>query len=305
MSLSLIENPVPWPNGAKCAVAITFDIDTDSMLHLHYPDKAQDMIAAYSFLQYDEIAIPRILKVYRHFDIKQTFFYPAWCMERYPHLVDAILKDGHEIAAHGYLHENPNDVSREREEYWLDKQSEVILRMTGQKPRGWRAPLYNASKWSMDLLAERGFLYDASLMGDDIPYVLKTPKGDLVTLPTQWAMDDWPHYAHALEFDYVMSIKAPDDAMKVFHSEFEAMHKHGGMLITVWHPFVSGRLARLDRVVTWIEQMLDYGDVWFATMEDIALYVKGCISDGSWVPRVDQLPYYEGRIPEWEQEEDR
>ena len=302
MALNLIENPVPWPNGAKCAVAITFDIDTDSMLHLHYPDKAEDMVAAFSYLQYDEVAIPRILKMYRHFDIKQTFFYPAWCMERYPHLVDAILEDGHEIAAHGYLHENPNDMPREREAYWLDKQIDVIERMTGQKPRGWRAPLYNASRWSMDMLAERGLIYDASLMGDDIPYILSTSHGSVITLPTQWAMDDWPHYAHNAEFEYVMMIKAPDDAMKVFHAEFEAMHKHGGMLITVWHPFVSGRLARLDRVVSWIEQMLDYGGVWFATMEDIARHVQTCVDDGSWTPRIDKLPYYTGRIPEWEEE---
>ena len=34
----MIKNPVPWPNGARCAVAITFDIDTDSILHLEYPD---------------------------------------------------------------------------------------------------------------------------------------------------------------------------------------------------------------------------------------------------------------------------
>ena len=33
---SLIANPVPWPNGARCAVAITFDIDTDSFLHLEH-----------------------------------------------------------------------------------------------------------------------------------------------------------------------------------------------------------------------------------------------------------------------------
>ena len=40
MTLKLIENPVPWPDGARCAVAITFDIDTDSILHLDFPDKA-------------------------------------------------------------------------------------------------------------------------------------------------------------------------------------------------------------------------------------------------------------------------
>lgn len=303
MALELIDNPVPWPDGAKCAVAITFDIDTDSALHLAYPDRAEQMLSALSFYRYDEIAIPRILKVYRHFDIKQTFFYPAWCMERYPHLVEAILQDGHEIAAHGYLHENPNDEPRARQEYWLDKQLDVFQRLTGAPPRGWRAPLYNASKDSPELLAERGFLYDASLMGDDIPYVLSTAKGHVICLPTYWALDDWPHYMHSLEFDYMMPIKSPGEAMTVFESEFEAMYEHGGMLVTVWHPFVSGRLARMARVATWIEQLLERGDVWFATMEQIATHVKGCIGDGSWTPRVDKLPYYDGRIPEWEPKE--
>ena len=104
----MISNPVPWPNGAKCACAITFDIDTDSILHLEHREKAPTMLSTMSWLKYDEIAIPRILEVYKRAEIKQTFFYPAWCMERYPHLVDAILEGGHEIAAHGYLHENPN-----------------------------------------------------------------------------------------------------------------------------------------------------------------------------------------------------
>ena len=30
----MIDNPVPWPNGANCAATFTFDIDTDSFLHL-------------------------------------------------------------------------------------------------------------------------------------------------------------------------------------------------------------------------------------------------------------------------------
>ena len=300
MTLALIDNPVPWPGGARCAVAITFDIDTDSILHLEFPDKAENMLATMSFLKYDEVAIPRILKVYAHFGIKQTFFYPAWCMERYPHLVEAILEGGHEIAAHGYLHENPNDESRERQEYWLDKQIDVIRRMTGKPPRGWRAPLYNASRHSPALLAERGFLYDASLMGDDVPYVLDTAKGEVVCLPSHWGMDDWPHYMHNLDFRYTMTIKAPDEAMKVFDSEVEAAYAHGGMAVTVWHPFVSGRLARMSRVAAWIESLLERGDVWLATMEEIAAHVRACIDDGSWRPRVEAMPYYEGRIPEWE-----
>ena len=296
----MIKNPVPWPDGAKCAAAITFDIDTDSILHLEHRERADTMLSSLSWLKYDEIAVPRILDMYRQCGIKQTFFYPAWCMERYPHLVDMILEGGHEIAAHGYIHEDPNKLPQEEEHYWLRRQIEVIEKMTGQRPRGWRGPLYNASKYSPDLLIEEGFIYDATLMGDDVPYILKTAQGSVIELPSHWAMDDWPHYTHSMDMNYMMTIKSPDEAMNVFMSEFEAMYDFGGLWVTVWHPFVSGRLARCRRVLQMIEYMQNKGGVWFATMEEIALHVQACIDDGSWTPRVDQLPYYDGLVPELE-----
>ena len=86
--------------------------------------------------------------------------------------------------------------------------------------------------------------------------------------------------------------------MNVFMSEFEAMRRHQGLWITVWHPFVSGRLARCERVSEMIEYMQGTGDVWFTTMEEIATHVQACIDNGSWKPRVDQLPYYDEPIPE-------
>ncbi len=39
------------------------------------------------------------------------------------------------------------------------------------------------------------------------------------------------------------------------------MRKHGGLRIAVWHPTVSGRLARCDRIAKMIEDMLDAGKV--------------------------------------------
>ena len=294
----MISNPVPWPNGARCACAITFDIDTDSILHLEHHERASTMVSTNSWLKYDEIAIPRILEMYRRYEIKQTFFYPAWCMERYPALVDMILKDGHEIAAHGYLHENPNSLTAEEELYWFERQIDVIVKMTGQKPRGWRAPLYNYSKHSLDYMIDQGMIYDASLMADDVPYIIKSDKGQVIELPSHWAMDDWPHFTHAPDMHYMMPIKSPDEAMNVFMAEFEAMHKYQGLWVTVWHPFVSGRLARCDRVGTMIEEIQNRGDVWFATMEEIARHIQSCIDAGSWEPRVHTLPYYDEPIPE-------
>jgi peptidoglycan/xylan/chitin deacetylase (PgdA/CDA1 family) len=294
----MINNPVPWPNGARVACAITFDVDTDSILHLEHKAKAPSLVATMSWLKYDEEAIPRILAMYRSFGLKQTFFYPAWCMERYPHLVEMILKDGHEIGAHGYLHENPNQLDADEELYWLDRQVEVIRKMTGKAPSGWRAPLYNFSQHSADYLAQHGMIYDASLMGSDVPYVLRTAKGDVIELPSHWAMDDWPHYTHAPDMHYSMPIKAPDEAMNVFMSEFDAMWRYRGLWIAVWHPFVSGRLARCMRIEKMIEEIMSRGEVWFATLEDIARHVQACISDGTWTPRIDMLPYYTEAVPE-------
>lgn len=295
----MIENPIKWPNGARCAVAITFDVDTDSILHLDHPDHADTKISTNSWLKYDEIAIPRILNMYKKYGIKQTFFIPAWCVERYPGYVEAILKDGHEIAHHGYLHEHPNELSKEEELYWLQRSIDVIQKYTGKKPRGWRAPWWNFSKYSVDLLAENGLIYDSSLMADDVPYVLNGQgTNEVIELPTHWAMDDWPQYAHNGDFNYHMPIQSPDRAMEVWIDEFEAAWEYGGMWVSVWHPFLSGRLARCARVDKMIQYMMDKGGVWFATMEEIALHVRKSIDEGSYNPRTVKLPYYNGRIPE-------
>ena len=61
----MIRNPVPWPNGCKVACAITFDIDTDSILHLEHRNNAPMMISTISWLKYDEISVPRLVELYR------------------------------------------------------------------------------------------------------------------------------------------------------------------------------------------------------------------------------------------------
>lgn len=295
----MIDNPVPWPNGARVAVAITFDIDADSILHTDHRENAHRMVVTQSLLRYDRIAVKRIVDMYRRYGIRQTFFFPAWCMETYPDLVDLILADGHEIAHHGYIHESPNkQASRDDERYWLEKGIETIERMTGRRPRGWRAPLYHFSQYSADLLIEAGFLYDASLMGDDVPYVLQTDKGEIIELPSHWGLDDWVHYAFIPEFKSEVPVKAPDDAMKVFMSEFEAMRKYNGLWIAVWHPTVSGRLARCDRIATMIEDMAATGEVWFATLEEIAGHVAACRADGSFAPQIERMPHQDQPLSE-------
>ncbi len=293
----MIKNPVPWPNGAKCAACLTFDMDADSLVHIARPKDSHRRLAAISMLQYGpDIAVPRIVETYRQLGIKQSFYIPAWCIERYPAAVDCILEGGHEIGHHGYIHEHPNELTRDEEIYWLDRGIEIIETATGQKPRGWRAPLYNMSEHSPALLVERGFAYDASLMGDDVPYLLRTPGGDLVELPAHWGVDDWPQYVQSIELDYMMPIRAPRQGFEIYRQEFDAVRRHGGLWVAVMHPFATGRLARWEVVAGFLEEVLADGDVWFAPMEEIAAHVRKVTQTGEYVPRVVDMPPYAGPV---------
>jgi len=286
----VIANPIPWPNGARCAVAFTLDMDADSLLQLSHPQRAHTLVSASSMLRYGpQVAVPRILETYRHYGIRQTFFVPGWCAERYPQAIEAMIRDGHEVSAHGYLHEHPNELSDAEERETLARSLSAIAAVSGHKSVGWRAPLYNFSHRSAQLLIDAGVEYDASLMGDDVPYLLRGSRGSLLELPSHWGMDDWPPFMHSIELDFQMPVQSAARAWETWWEEFEAMWEHGGLWIAVWHPFLSGRLARWQLTHRMIGRMLERGGVWLAPLRDIAAHARRCMQQGSWQPRIESL----------------
>ncbi|MFI4994943.1 MAG: polysaccharide deacetylase [Hyphomicrobiales bacterium] len=296
----MIANPIPWPNGARCAVAITWDMDADSGLNWYNRDTADNLVASQSYVRYDPlIAIPRIAEQIARLDMRQTFFVPGWCIEKYPAEVDLLLRNGNEVALHGYLHERPNELAPEDERYWLERGIAAYVKQVGKRPRGWRAPSFAFSKHSLAYLIAAGFDYDSSLMGDDIPYALKDASGQLLEFPTDWTLDDWPHYVHNRDFHYMMPISAPQRAIEVFRAEFDAAWRYGGLWISVWHPFVSGRLSRLSAALELIAYMQAKGGVWFARLDEVCDHVKTLIAATAWQPRVEALPLYRSPIPEF------
>lgn len=295
----MIENPVKWPNGARCAVAITFDMDSDCLLHYAHRHTADTLIGTASLLRYDLVGVPRILKLYKKYGLKQTFFVPGWTAERYPDTIKQILDGGHEIGAHGYLHERLDTLSAEMEDYWFMRSLEALEKVTGMRPRGFRAPSYRFSKNTLNYLAREGFVYDSSLMGDDVPYLIEGDNGSLVELPTHWALDDWPQFTINSDLGYAMQVNSPDRAMDVFMAEFEAAWEYGGLWIAVWHPFVMGRLARCARMEKMIQYMLDKGGVWFATLDEIASHVNRMTASGEYQSSKEKIPYHDAVADPW------
>ncbi len=290
----MIANPVPWPNGAKCACAITFDMDADSLIHIARPKDSYDRLYPVTMGKYGPtVAVPRILETYRKFNIKQSFFIPGWCIEQYAGTVELILKDGHEIGHHGWIHEDPVATSGNQRE-WIEKALSSYEKVIGGKPRGYRAPVYNLTQEIINLLIEHEFRYDSSLMADDIPYRMQTKDGGLYEMPVHWGTDDWPPFAHYDEIGYMMPVRSPSAGLQGFWEEFDAQYEAGGFFMLIVHPFLTGRLARWRLVEQWLEKTLATKDVWFAPLEEIQAHVEKLAASGEYTPRTDQLPYYDG-----------
>ncbi|MEP1355354.1 MAG: polysaccharide deacetylase [Tateyamaria sp.] len=285
----MIRNSIPWPSGAKCAVAITFDMDADSLIHIARPEDSHRRLYPISMGRYGpNIALPRILDTYQRFGLKQSFFIPGWCLDQYPETVESILEGGHEIGHHGWIHEDPiTTYGNQREPF--ERALEAHKRICGKSPIGYRAPVYNITDEVVDLMLEHGFRYDSSLMADDIPYALRAPKGQLYEMPVHWGTDDWPPFAHYDEIGYMMPVKSPSEGLSGFWEEFDAQYEAGGFFMLIVHPFLTGRLARWRLVERWIEETLNNKDVWFTTLGGIADHMDALSADGTWSPSVEKL----------------
>ncbi len=289
----MILNRIPWPNGAKCACAITFDMDADSLIHIAKPRDSHQRLYPISMGRYGPtVAIPRILETYRRLGLKQSFFIPGWCLETYPDVIEAILKDGHEIGHHGWIHEDPIATMGDQR-VPFEKALRSHEKICGRQPKGYRAPVYNITPEVVDLLIEYDFDYDSSLMADDIPYRMETDAGELYEMPVHWGTDDWPPFAHYDEIGYMMPVRSPSAGLAGFWEEFEAQYEVGGFFMLILHPFLTGRLARWRQVEQWLENVLDNHDVWFAPLEEICAHVKSVEKAGDVKIRTEQLPYYD------------
>jgi hypothetical protein len=118
-----------------------------------------------TFPSYLDILVPRVLEVLAHRNLKITFFVvgqDAALEENYSAL-KRIADDGHEIANHSFSHEPWFHLySREKIEQEIGRTEEHIMRIGGEKPVGFRGPGFSLSNATLGVLAERGYLYDAS-----------------------------------------------------------------------------------------------------------------------------------------------
>ncbi len=263
-----------WPRGKKCAVCLSFDVDGETMWLARDPDNAKRAGLMSQGEYGPRVAVPRILKLLEKHALKATFFIPGWIAEKYRDMVREIHAAGHEIGHHGYLHEwISHDMQIEKEKEILDKGLSPLLELTGEKPLGYRSPAGEFSVNTFDLLLDYGFIYESTLMNDEIPYVLKQKAGrKLVEIPFHWVLDDAPFFNWTLRYHNMKTMASPSAVYEIWRSEFDGFYREARCYVLTMHPQIIGRPSRvqmLDRLVSYMKKK---PDVWFARLVDVAKY---------------------------------
>lgn len=114
-------------------------------------------------------AVPHTLETLRILElsnIRATFFVLGWVAEREPFLLREIHDRGHEIGSHGFAHELVFRQSPQKFRDDLRRSIDAIADVIGEMPVGYRAPSFSINNnclWALDIIADLGFKYDASI----------------------------------------------------------------------------------------------------------------------------------------------
>ncbi|MEA2726272.1 MAG: peptidoglycan-N-acetylglucosamine deacetylase [Acetobacteraceae bacterium] len=243
-----------------------------------------------------EVGAPRLVELFRRFDIKTTWFIPGHSIETFPEQMRQVAEAGHEIGVHGYSHENPIAMTAAQEEEVLDKCIELVTNLSGKRPAGYVAPWWEFSPITNELLLKKGLKYDHSLMHHDHqPYYVRA--GDkwtkidyakkarewmvpltrgqetaLIEIPGNWYLDDLPPMMFIKKAPNSFGFVNPHDIEQLWRDQFDWVYReyeYAIFPITI-HPDVSGRpqvLMMLERLYGYIAR---HPGVRFVTMNEMA-----------------------------------
>ncbi|NYT82863.1 polysaccharide deacetylase [Alcaligenaceae bacterium] len=212
--------------------------------------------------EFGAVALPRILELLQRYGIKASFFIPGVVIGTYPRECEQILAAGHEIGHHGWTHVPPANLTPEQEEDGLVRGIDIIRKLTGDAPRGYRSPSWDLSTSTVELLLRHGFLYESSMMGNDHePYRVR--QGDVVSvdepmqfgkstplieLPISWTLDDFPHFEYLrVGQSLAPGLQNASGVLENWVNDFEYMRRtcDWGILTYTCHPYVIGRGHRM------------------------------------------------------------
>jgi peptidoglycan-N-acetylglucosamine deacetylase len=204
------------------------------------------------------VGAPRILELLASHGIASTWFIPGHTLVTFPDSTRAIVAAGHELACHGWYHEDFATLPRDEQRDILRRSRDAVGEAGGADVGGFRAPYWSLGPETLELVEEVGFRYDSSLMAHDVrPYVVRHGdrhstadgtswgrEGRLLEVPVYWAMDDWPQFEPGPSRD---GLAAPSKVLEIWTEEllWAWEHEPAGLVMVTMHPECIGRGHRM------------------------------------------------------------
>lgn len=275
------------PQRPRLTVALTFDHDaiSDSV-------RREDPPVKVSHGEFGaRVGVPRILELLAREGIAATWFAPGHSLVAFPETATAIVDGGHELASHGWYHEDFAELATDEQRDVLGRSVEIVRELTGAPPRGFRAPYWSLGPRTLELVEAAGYVYDSSLMADD-HRLYRVRHGDrhsiaegtrwgressMVEVPVYWGLDDWPMFEPAPGRD---GLSAPSRVLEIWTAELRYAHAHsdGGIVTVTMHPECIGRGHRMAMLEAFIAEAKSLDGVVF---ERLDRYVEGWLASGS------------------------
>lgn len=262
--------PSRWKNGARMAVAISFDSDHETF-ELRNGGVS---ISRLSQGQYGaRRGMPRILALLEKYQVPASFFMPAVAAMINSDEVKQVVAGGHELGMHSWIHEFNSRLDYATERDLAIRAADTLEKLSGVRPVGMRTASWDFSPHTLRIAREMGLLYDSSLMADDEPYELMEegePTG-VVEVPVEWIRDDAPYVA----MDRMTGARpygGPAMVADILRRELELAWDEGGLFQVTLHPHHVGHRSRVFILEDIIRLAQSKGDIWFCTHAELARY---------------------------------
>jgi peptidoglycan-N-acetylglucosamine deacetylase len=243
-----------------------------------------------------KVGSPRLLRLFERVGVTTSWFIPGHSIETFPDEMAQVAELGHEIGAHGYSHESPLMMSAEQEEEVLLRCIDLVLELSGRRPRGYVAPWWEMSERTAALLLANGFVYDHSQNYDDfVPFYARVGdrwtkidfsvpahswmrplefgrEVDLVEFCGNWYLDDLPPMLFIKAAPNSHGFVNPRDIEQMWNDQFDWVYSYLDYAVVplTLHPDVSGRPQVLSMLERLIERWRSHPGVTFVTLEEAA-----------------------------------
>jgi len=116
---------------------------------------------------FNKETLARFLALFDEYSVKATFFVVGQDLldDAKRRIIKEIAERGHEIANHSMNHKAGfRSLSRKEKEREIRDAEEVIIDVAGARPAGFRAPNFDIDEVTLEILEERGYAYDSSIL---------------------------------------------------------------------------------------------------------------------------------------------